>query len=158
MLLLCCEFAAQRRLTATAHQDGLYGADLLPQTAEYPPNSVAGLGHSVSRVNTNADTAGMVTVPAVAALCLQPGMETAAAFLETRRVAAMMGATTEFEKEEGITFSAKHNKVSMLMCCYVVISLSPDQTAPALPQQLPSQAVQVTYVAQCVAQSAPCWC
>jgi hypothetical protein len=25
----------------------------------------------------------------------------------------MLGATTEFEKEEGITFSSKHNKVSM---------------------------------------------
>jgi hypothetical protein len=40
-------------------------------------------------------------------------METAAAFLESRRLAAMLGATTEFEKEEGITFSSKHNKVSM---------------------------------------------
>jgi hypothetical protein len=39
-------------------------------------------------------------------------MKTAAAFLESRRVAAMMGATTEFEKEEGITYSAKGNKVS----------------------------------------------
>jgi hypothetical protein len=42
-------------------------------------------------------------------------METAAAFLESRRVAAMMGATTEFEKEEGITYSSKHNKVSSTM-------------------------------------------
>ncbi|WIA30300.1 hypothetical protein OEZ86_000388 [Tetradesmus obliquus] len=52
-------------------------------------------------------------------LKIKPGMETAAAFLETRRVAAMMGATTEFEKEEGITFSAKHNK---LFIAYAKIS------------------------------------
>lgn len=35
---------------------------------------------------------------------MQPGQEVAAAFLETRRVAAMKGATTEWEKLEGFTF------------------------------------------------------
>ena len=34
---------------------------------------------------------------------VKPGMEAAAAFLETRRYAGMLGATTEFEKEEGQT-------------------------------------------------------
>jgi secreted PhoX family phosphatase len=37
-------------------------------------------------------------------LKLKPGMRTIASRLESRRFAAMMGATTEFRKEEGITF------------------------------------------------------
>ena len=49
--------------------------------------------------------------------CLQvkPGMETAAAFLETRRYAAMKGATTEFRKEEGITFDPEHGMLFVAM-------------------------------------------
>ncbi|HEO99544.1 MAG TPA: DUF839 domain-containing protein [Epsilonproteobacteria bacterium] len=39
-------------------------------------------------------------------LRVKKGMEKAAAFLETRRYAAMMGATTEFRKGEGITYDA----------------------------------------------------
>ncbi|MFZ2161144.1 MAG: alkaline phosphatase PhoX [Sideroxyarcus sp.] len=35
---------------------------------------------------------------------------TLAAFLETRRYAALMGATTEFEKFEGVAYNAKDNK------------------------------------------------
>jgi secreted PhoX family phosphatase len=42
---------------------------------------------------------------------LQPGREKAAAFLETRRYAALMGATTEFNRHEGIDF----NPVSKVM-------------------------------------------
>lgn len=34
-----------------------------------------------------------------------------AAFLETRRYASMHGATTEFEKEEGVTYDPDRNKV-----------------------------------------------
>ncbi|HTY03648.1 MAG TPA: alkaline phosphatase PhoX [Rhodocyclaceae bacterium] len=47
-------------------------------------------------------------------LQLKTGMEKAAAFLETRRYAAYVGATTEFRKEEGITFDpeGKHLYVS----------------------------------------------
>ncbi len=37
-------------------------------------------------------------------LQLKPGMEKAAAFLETRRYAGYLGATTEFRKEEGISY------------------------------------------------------
>ena len=37
-------------------------------------------------------------------LAVKTGMETAASRLETRRYAAMLGATTELRKEEGITF------------------------------------------------------
>jgi secreted PhoX family phosphatase len=49
-------------------------------------------------------------------LKLKPGMERAAAFLETRRYAALLGATTEFAKMEGVTHNAKDKKA------YVVIS------------------------------------
>ncbi len=41
--------------------------------------------------------------------------EVLASRLETRRYAAMMGATTEFRKEEGITFNAKDNKLYVAM-------------------------------------------
>ncbi|MEH7885016.1 alkaline phosphatase PhoX [Bacillus sp. JJ1609] len=44
-------------------------------------------------------------------LKLKPGMEKAAAFLESRRYAAMLGATSEFNKMEGLTLNEKDNKV-----------------------------------------------
>jgi secreted PhoX family phosphatase len=43
-------------------------------------------------------------------LRLKPGRETAAAFLETRRYAALLGATTEFSKMEYIAFNKKDRK------------------------------------------------
>jgi secreted PhoX family phosphatase len=43
-------------------------------------------------------------------LKLKPGMEMAAAFLETRRYAALLGATTEFSKMEYIAFNRKDRK------------------------------------------------
>jgi hypothetical protein len=49
-------------------------------------------------------------------LRLKSGMEKAAAFLETRRHAALLGATTEFSKMEGVTHNARDKKT------YVVIS------------------------------------
>jgi hypothetical protein len=47
-------------------------------------------------------------------LMLKPGMEKAAAFLETRRYATYLGATTEWNKMEGIAFNAKDNRAYML--------------------------------------------
>jgi hypothetical protein len=49
-------------------------------------------------------------------LKLKPGMEKAAAFLETRRYAALLGATTEFNKMEGVTHNAEDKKA------YIVLS------------------------------------
>jgi secreted PhoX family phosphatase len=49
-------------------------------------------------------------------LRVKPGWEKAAAFLETRRYAALRGATTEFAKMEGVTHNARDKKA------YVVIS------------------------------------
>lgn len=43
-------------------------------------------------------------------LRLKPGMEKAAAFLETRRYAALLGATTEFSKMEYIAYNNKDKK------------------------------------------------
>lgn len=43
-------------------------------------------------------------------LKLKTGMEKAAAFLETRRYAAYLGATTEWEKYEGVTVNVKDKK------------------------------------------------
>lgn len=63
-------------------------------------------------------------------LRLKPGMEKAAAFLETRRFAAYLGATTEFTKMEGIARNERDRKA------YVVISriettMLADAAAPA---------------------------
>ena len=53
--------------------------------------------------------------PGAECLKVKSGMEKAAAFLETRRFAAYRGATTEFRKEEGITYSPEHNKLFVAM-------------------------------------------
>jgi len=49
--------------------------------------------------------------------CLEvkTGMEQTAAFLETRRYAAILGATTEFRKEEGVTFDPDHGQLFVAM-------------------------------------------
>ena len=49
-------------------------------------------------------------------LTLKPGQEKAAAFLESRKYAAYKGATTEFRKEEGLTYDKESNAL------YVAIS------------------------------------
>lgn len=48
-------------------------------------------------------------------LKVRDGMETAAAFLETRRYAAMMGATSEFTKMEGVTHNADDRRLYLAM-------------------------------------------
>ena len=54
-------------------------------------------------------------------LRLKPGMEKAAAFLETRRYAALLGATTEFSKMEGVTHDERKG-AGFNAKAYVVIS------------------------------------
>lgn len=67
------------------------------------------------------DTAGFIKIKAghekatVEWLRVKPGMEKAAAFLETRRYAAYVGATTEFEKFEGVTVNARDKKLYAAM-------------------------------------------
>jgi secreted PhoX family phosphatase len=48
-------------------------------------------------------------------LKLKPGMQQAAAFLETRRYAATLGATTEFTKMEGVTHNRADRKLYIAM-------------------------------------------
>ncbi|KAF0206174.1 MAG: hypothetical protein FD173_334 [Gallionellaceae bacterium] len=48
-------------------------------------------------------------------LKLKPGMELAAAFLESRRYAAFLGATAEFTKMEGVTHNLKDKRLYMAM-------------------------------------------
>ncbi|MEL6344534.1 MAG: alkaline phosphatase PhoX [Myxococcota bacterium] len=48
-------------------------------------------------------------------LNVKPGQETVASRLETRRYAAMLGATTEFRKEEGITWDPDRNRLYVAM-------------------------------------------
>ena len=48
-------------------------------------------------------------------LKVKPGMEKAAAFLEPRRYGAMLGATSEFNKMETLTFNKADNKIYMAM-------------------------------------------
>lgn len=48
-------------------------------------------------------------------LKVKPGREKAAAFLETRRYAAILGATIEFNKMEGVTVNVKDKKLYIAM-------------------------------------------
>ena len=63
--------------------------------------------------DTTEDTTGYTKVTTYMGtewLRLKEGMEQAAAFLETRRYAALLGATTEFSKMEYIAFNKKDRK------------------------------------------------
>lgn len=51
----------------------------------------------------------------VECLALKAGQETAAAFMETRKYAALKGATIEFRKEEGLTYDADKNVLYISM-------------------------------------------
>ena len=90
-------------------------------------------------------------------LRLKPGMEKAAAFLETRRYAAYLGATTEFEKMEGVTLNAADRKVYVAMTRMSNgMEKAKDATAPdhiQLPKNL-SGAVYELSTAQGVKDSA----
>lgn len=48
-------------------------------------------------------------------LKLKPGKEKAAAFLESRRYAALLGATSEFTKMEGVTHNARDKRLYLAM-------------------------------------------
>jgi secreted PhoX family phosphatase len=52
---------------------------------------------------------------AIEYLKVKPGMEKAAAFLESRRYGAILGATSEFNKMEGVTLNQRDNKVYVAM-------------------------------------------
>jgi len=70
----------------------------------------------------------------VECLTVNPNMEKAAAFLETRRYASMLGATTELNKEEGISFDPNSNTlfvaISDLTNGMLDNTGAPDQAGP----------------------------
>ncbi len=55
------------------------------------------------------------TTDGMECLAVKTGMEVLASRVETRRYAAMLGATTEFRKEEGITFDPDNMKLYVAM-------------------------------------------
>jgi secreted PhoX family phosphatase len=87
-----------------AIDSGITFSDIF-ETAEIDPNNPMVPRGFVS-INTEAGNE---------LLKVRPGMEKIASRLETRRYAAMMGASTEFRKEEGITYDPDHNKLYLAM-------------------------------------------
>ncbi len=76
-------------------------------------------------------------------LKLKPGMEQAAAFFETRRYAAYLGATTEFTKGEGVTFNDANKKMYMAIS-YVQSSMKAEEGVPADDIKLPENKAGAT--------------
>jgi hypothetical protein len=77
-------------------------------------------------------------------LKLKPGMEKAAAFLETRRYAAYLGATTEFTKGEGVTFNEKDKKMYYAMS-YIQTSMKTNDGGPVDHIRLKENKAGATY-------------
>jgi secreted PhoX family phosphatase len=79
-------------------------------------------------------------------LKVKPGMEKAAAFLESRRFGAVKGATAEFNKMEGVTVNTKDHKAYVAMS-YLEKSMEKDTkgTDPADDIQVNKISAGVTY-------------
>ncbi len=77
-------------------------------------------------------------------LKVKPGMEKAAAFLESRRYGAILGATSEFNKMEGITVNKKDKKAYMAIS-YQSGSMTREQGSVQDDIQLPKLESGVTY-------------
>ncbi|WP_286230632.1 PhoX family protein [Neobacillus mesonae] len=77
-------------------------------------------------------------------LKVKPGMEKAAAFLESRRYGAILGATSEFNKMETLTFNKADNKIYMAMS-YVEKGMTKNPTDPADDVQLPKLSAGTVY-------------
>jgi secreted PhoX family phosphatase len=77
-------------------------------------------------------------------LRLKAGKEQAAAFLESRRYAAYLGATTEFNKMEGVAVNAQ-DKVVYLAMSYIDKGMKTDATGPVDDIQLAKINAGATY-------------
>ncbi len=77
-------------------------------------------------------------------LSIKPGMETAAAFLESRRTAALLGATAEFNKMEGIAVNAKDKHIYMAIS-YLDGGMLANSAAPTDHVQLPKISAGATF-------------
>ena len=101
----------------------------------YPvENGQCALGGTRIRAGSSADEC----------LSIKPGMETAAAFLESRRTAALLGATVEFNKMEGITLNAKDKKLYMAIS-YIDGGMLKNDAAPTDDIQLPKIGAGATF-------------
>ena len=85
-------------------------------------------------------------------ISLKPGMEKAAAFLETRRYTALLGGTTEWTKMEGLAINAKDKKLYMAMS-RIESSMRSDSTEPADHIKLPENKAGATYTLELKAGS-----
>lgn len=86
-----------------ATNDGAKFSDIF---ATVEPSETGTCATGYTSVNTSAGNE---------CLKVKSGMEQAAAFLESRRYAGIKGATTEFRKMEGITYSPEHKKLFIAM-------------------------------------------
>ncbi|MCQ6268800.1 DUF839 domain-containing protein [Fictibacillus sp. WQ 8-8] len=77
-------------------------------------------------------------------LKVKPGMEKAAAFLESRRYGSLLGATSEFNKMEGIAVNKKDKKAYVAMS-YVEGSMKKEEGSIRDDIQLPERKSGVTY-------------
>ncbi len=100
--------------------DGITFTDIFDITTEAATPTWAADGYKAIR-------AGQSTTEYVK---LKPGMEQAAAFLESRRYAAYLGATTEFNKMEGVAVNRADKKLYIAMS-YVDKGMLADPTGPA---------------------------
>ncbi|MBN2895522.1 MAG: DUF839 domain-containing protein [Campylobacterales bacterium] len=84
-------------------------------------------------VTNGTSTAGYTAIKAghtgVEYLKLKSGMETVAAFLEPRRLAALKGATTEFNKMEGVAINNK-DKIAYMAMSYIDKGMKKDDSFP----------------------------
>jgi secreted PhoX family phosphatase len=89
----------------SAIDDGVQFSDLF--VAAQPTDTALGL--------CPADTASVHVDGGLECLRVKDGMQTIASRLETKRLAALLGATTEFRKEEGLAFDAKTRTLYVAM-------------------------------------------
>ncbi len=108
--------------------------DAAAPTKDAAGNNTCAAGHARIRAGSSSDEC----------LKLKSGMEKAAAFLETRRYAAYLGATTEFTKMEGIAVNLKDKKGYMAMS-RIETSMKSESAAPVDHIKLPENKAGATY-------------
>lgn len=94
---------ADNATVAKALADGVGFSDLF-ETADMNDDGTCPEGFSASNAEGRAEC-----------LKVKPGMESLASRLETRRYASMLGAATEFRKEEGIALDAANKMLFVAM-------------------------------------------
>ncbi len=103
---------------------------------------------AVAPVNGACPTGTRVRTGSTADECLtvKAGQEKAAAFLESRRYAALKGATTEFTKMEGVAVNAADKKLYMAMSS-IRDSMTDDAKEPVNDIKLKKSSAGATYTA-----------